>query len=358
MNMCKAFAENGNDVYLIVPNRRVPELKSENDFAFYGIKPCFQIERIAVPAVKGQSLLYGFKAALRTARLKPDIVYGRNVIGCSIASFLGIPTTFESHSPIMESGFVSRVLFATMIRSRNFKRLVVISDALRRHYSEHYHSISDTVVAHDGADPPYQKMSQECTHASGKLQVGYIGSLYKGRGLDLIISLAQKCPWCDFHVIGGSNVDLQKGELKDHIDNLTFHGQLPPRSVEIFRANFDILLAPYQREIATHAGNNTVQWMSPLKIFEYMSAGKAIVCSNLPVLHEILKQGETVVFCDPDKVEDWHKALVTLRDDRELRQRLGANAQAEFLAKYTWGKRAESVLHYSNVDDLTEATIK
>jgi glycosyltransferase involved in cell wall biosynthesis len=88
--------------------------------------------------------------------------------------------------------------------------------------------------------------------------------------------------------------------------------------------------------------------MSPLKIFEYMAAAKPIVCSTLPVLQEILQDGNTAWLCDPDDIAQWQRALQTLRDDPLLRRRLGENAQREFLQRHTWQARARSIL-----DDLT-----
>ncbi len=353
MKMCNAFVEIGNEVTLIVPNKKAMGLELVDCFDFYGIRPNFKIEKISLLNIRGQSILYGFRSAYRAKYFNPELVYGRNVISCSIASLLGLNTMFESHSPIADSGFVSKVLFSIMIRRQNFKRLVVISGALREFYSEHYPSISNnTIVAHDGADTPHSTILYDHKIVSDRLQVGYVGSLYNGRGLELISSLAEKCSWCDFHVIGGSNDDEKKYKQQHIPHNLTFHGQVPHGNIKHCYDKLDILLAPYQRQIATQAGNNTVRWMSPLKIFEYMSAGKAIVCSDLPVLREIMRHGDTVIFCAPDIVDDWCNALVALRDNIELRMLLGSNAQREFLTNYTWYKRARKVLENIALDEI------
>jgi len=84
--------------------------------------------------------------------------------------------------------------------------------------------------------------------------------------------------------------------------------------------------------------------MSPLKIFEYMAAGKAMLCSDLPVLREVLIHEQTALLCDPENPEGWVRALKRLRDDVDLRKRLGKTARREFMAKYTWKTRAESIL--------------
>jgi glycosyltransferase involved in cell wall biosynthesis len=45
---------------------------------------------------------------------------------------------------------------------------------------------------------------------------------------------------------------------------------------------------------------NTVGWISPLKIFEYIAAKRPIIASDLPVLREILTNGEPVPLVHPE----------------------------------------------------------
>ena len=117
-------------------------------------------------------------------------------------------------------------------------------------------------------------------------------------------------------------------------------GYVPARLAE-----FDVLLAPYRRAVLV--GDKAVdvaRWMSPLKVFEGMAAGKALVASDLPALREFLRDGENAVLARPDDEEHWVECLTRLERDPELRARLGAAARAEFLAEYTWDARARRLL--------------
>jgi glycosyltransferase involved in cell wall biosynthesis len=75
-----------------------------------------------------------------------------------------------------------------------------------------------------------------------------------------------------------------------------------------------------------------------------MAAGKAIVCSDIAVLHEVLEHDKTAWFCPPDDLDAWCIALTALRDHAELRRRLGVAAQDAFLRSHTWKSRAAAVL--------------
>lgn len=180
----------------------------------------------------------------------------------------------------------------------------------------------------------------------GKLDVGYIGHLYEGRGVELLVDLARRCGWLHMHIVGGDpdNTALWQESCRE-IENVTFYGHVPLAETEGYRQRCDVLAAPYQ-EVVKVAGDrvDTSRWMSPLKIFEYMASRKAIVCSDLPVLREILRDGENALLCKPDDVGAWGLAMEKLRDDADLRTRLADNAFTEYRKHYTWEKRAEKLL--------------
>ena len=139
----------------------------------------------------------------------------------------------------------------------------------------------------------------------------------------LLEAMARRLPWLSLHVVG--NWDRRLGlEVGSPLPpNVHAHGFLPYADAERIRMACDVLLAPYQRSVITHAGADTSRWMSPLKIFEYMAAGKAIVCSDIAVLHEVLADKKTAWFCPPDDIDAWCAALTQLRDDERLRTHLG-----------------------------------
>jgi glycosyltransferase involved in cell wall biosynthesis len=86
--------------------------------------------------------------------------------------------------------------------------------------------------------------------------------------------------------------------------------------------------------------------MSPLKVFEYMSSGKAIVCADFPVLREVLSD-DNAILVNPEDRDGWVSAIERLKD-RNLREQLGQQAYQDFLEHYTWKKRAAKVLEKFN----------
>jgi glycosyltransferase involved in cell wall biosynthesis len=84
---------------------------------------------------------------------------------------------------------------------------------------------------------------------------------------------------------------------------------------------------------------------SPTKLFEYMAMGKAIVASRLGQIGDVLKNEETALLVEPGDARQLSEAILRLVNSSELRQRLGAAARREAIARHTWTHNARRVLN-------------
>jgi glycosyltransferase involved in cell wall biosynthesis len=83
-----------------------------------------------------------------------------------------------------------------------------------------------------------------------------------------------------------------------------------------------------------------------MKLFEYMASGRAIVASDLPSTAEVVTDGETALLYPPGDATALGGAIIRLRDDPALRERLGSAAARDVLAHYTWAARAKAILKH------------
>ena len=106
------------------------------------------------------------------------------------------------------------------------------------------------------------------------------------------------------------------------------------------------MLAPYSSRVTVggHDKLDTSKFMSPIKIFEYMSHKKAIIASDLPVLREVLSEKNSVLV-EPTNIKDWTTAIEKLKDLTQ-REKIANQAIVDF-DKYTWKKRAEKVISFN-----------
>src|SRR5690606_19941153 len=101
------------------------------------------------------------------------------------------------------------------------------------------------------------------------------------------------------------------------------------------------------QKVSVDGGGDTTRWMSPMKIFEYMALGLPIVCSDLPVIREILSDGITALLVPPNDPDAWSAALVRLRDEAALAERIARNALQQQRTEFNWVSRAEAILEFS-----------
>jgi len=344
VRMCEAFAQLGHDVELFAAR---PDLQTGDDFNYYGVSRCFRIaRRNCLPVRIMGPVLHALMAAKKYARNgKADLVYTRDPINGAFAAAGNTPIVHEIHE--LPRGIKAFLEHWILTRS-TVRRVVVISNSLKAAYCARFGDIAEKkiIVAPSAAalSPNHSTSSIQLCKRTGALQVAYLGHLYEGRGIGRIAELARQVPDIDFHMIGGEadSVARWRAATAD-AGNLHFYGHRPPAESAATLAAVDILLAPYQNTVRTRAGTDSSRWMSPLKVFEYMAAGKPILCSDLPVLKELFEDGKNALLVPADNPDAWVRGLERLRDPR-LRERLGRCARADFEVRYTWRIRAECVL--------------
>lgn len=343
MRMCKAMADQGYQVRLLA--YRSKDYKSKKDiFQYYGVSPDFEIKALRVPGQgRPAVIILAVWAALQAMIFRPHIAYTRAVLSAFAFSFTARAFAFESHSFLPQAPKKWLLtFFNSFIKKSGYLGTIVISDALKQLYIKQGIEGDQMLVAHDGADEKPLDTSAPLKGGFG-FNVGYFGSVFEGRGIDVIIQMASERPDIGFHVFGADASDLTE-ELKAP-SNLLFYGFVSPSEVHLYRNVCDVLLAPYQAEVyvSGKAAYSTSAYMSPLKIFEYMSARKAIIASDLPALREVLDR-DTALLVSYNKAGEWLQALDRLHKNGDMREKLGKSAYNKFLKTYTWHRRAAVIL--------------
>ncbi|MFM6008209.1 MAG: glycosyltransferase family 4 protein [Sphaerospermopsis kisseleviana] len=352
MKMCQAFHINGHDVHLVLPDIKKERTPGINDvYDYYGVKPCFSINYLPWIPVKGKAYLFGLLAGKYGKKHNFDLVYSRDIIAAYFAAQQGLPIIFESHAPIVDSGrVIIPRLFSNLLKQKNFKYLVVITQSLKSWYLSNYDIPPDRIlVAPDGADLPnvseLDNIDLHLSQVSDKFRIGYCGHLYPGKGMEIISQLVQLCPDIEFNIVGGLENDIKywQNQLEGY-QNIIFHGYRPHSDVLQMMRQMNVLIAPNLQSVKLSKKIDIGKWTSPLKIFEYMSACKPIIASDIPVLTEVLEHERNALLCDPDNPEKWQSTLYRLRDDSTLSRQLAHNAYEDLRDKYNWQARAELIL--------------
>ena len=263
----------------------------------------------------------------------------------------GLPVLLEVHD--LPSGRLGPLWLRLFLALPGRKRLVSITFALRTRLEARLGRIDPglTVIAPNGVEPERYAALPDPPDARGRLglpervTVGCTGHLYAGRGAELFLALAGRFPQASFVWTGGRPEDVaaqRERAARAGLQNVTFSGFVPQSEVPLHQAAADILLMPYGRSIAGSSGGNSADICSPMKLFDYLAARRAILCSDLPVFHEVL-DAECAAFAPPEDEAGWSAALAVLLANSALRARLSARA-GEKAVQYSWRARQERIL--------------
>ncbi len=296
----------------------------------------------------GLEVLFHRLAAARCARRGVELVFTRTYLAPRYTLARGLPTVVETHNP-PDDDPQRQALYAALHHPLVLA-VVTISQDLARRYQQFGLPADKILVAPDGVDLDAfaQPLAKEAARAKLGLPqdrplAAYVGHLYDGRGVEHIVEAAQRLPSVEFLLVGGHPQDLARWQERTRglgLANLRFAGFVPNRRVPTYLWAADILLMPYGNACPT------VEWMSPLKMFEYMAAGRAIVASDLPAVREVLRHGQTAWLCAPDSGEALARAVAELAADPELAGRLGRSAR-DRADRYSWDARVQNIMAFA-----------
>jgi glycosyltransferase involved in cell wall biosynthesis len=369
MKMAQALTILGHSVHLLSPfvgNSLPGDLPSWEMLAdHYGLKHRFPISWLtAHPHLRRYD--YSIKALLWARRWNCDLYYTRLVQSASLASLIGIPTLLEVHD--LPAGRIGPMIFRLFRHGRGAFRLAAITRALATDLTNKLNippagdpsEGAFTIIAPDGVDLerfenlPSPAESRRLIAASNpdcstldaqRFTAGYTGHLYAGRGTDLLLELASRLPDIQFLLVGGETEDVKRlrqlaGEARS--TNLFLAGFVPNIDLPRYQAACDVLLMPYGRKVSASSGGDISSYLSPMKLFEYMACGRAILCSDLPPLREVLNPQNALIL-PPEDVDAWKNTLSLLQADPSRGELCARQAQEDIL-QYTWEKRASRLL--------------
>jgi glycosyltransferase involved in cell wall biosynthesis len=345
MKMCEAFVQNDVDLTLVIPNHFNKEKYKDVDvFDFYGVKDPFKIKRVKFiqKNVKGiREILYTIAAVLYAKFVKrPDIMMTRKIMAARVAAMVHMPYILELHSATAPTHYSLEKTF----HSRYMKKLVTISGTLKDYMMEHYGLREDQVlVLADAVDlSAYEELDTTLQFHEDRLKIAYVGSLYPGKGIETIVRLAAMDPSDQYDIYGARGPLERWQKLKEELHaNVNFMGQIENAKVPKTLTEYDILLMPYQAKVEVY-GEDLTNWMSPLKMFEYMASGRIIVSSDLPVIREVLDNKRNAYLVDADNIDAWYDTIRYIADHKEEAIQISEQAKQDVL-RYTWKARAAAV---------------
>lgn len=350
MKMCQAFLQEGVGVTLYAPAQdHARQITSLLDW--YGLE-----EEIPIIRVSGNTRLrghwYRVKAISMARANDTPLVFTRDIAIAALATGRGLPTLLEMHD--VPSTPANRFYFRTALRSRHLIRVIPISKALEEALLMLPGSTlerSRTRVLPDGVDlerfntRPSKEQAKDRLNLGDRPVIGYVGHLYRGRGMETMLELTRHLNDCLFLIVGGTAEMIQglKNSLaENNAPNVRVEGFIENRYLPTYLAACDALLMPYEKRVSVGGGGDTSRFMSPMKMFEYMASGVPIIASDLPVLREVLNE-KNCLFCRVGDTDDWVEKIRWAVENPMEVMSLGSQARLDVRA-YSWRVRARTII--------------
>jgi glycosyltransferase involved in cell wall biosynthesis len=291
------------------------------------------------------------------AQHRPDVLYERYNLfflpGLWLKKRTGIPYLLEVNSPLAHEraaygGLKLKALARWTERSvwqgadMTLPVTNVLADFLRREgVPEERIMVVPNGINRDRfpADQDGARLRQELG-LGGKIVLGFVGFIRDWHGLPHVVdamSAMENRDQLHFLVVGDGP---GRAQLEEHArrvgmaHQVSCLGLVDRDRVAAHVSAFDIALQP-----------KVVAYASPLKLFEYMGLGRAIIAPDQPNIREILTDGEDALLFAPDDTADFRAKIMRLCADATLRRGLGQGAMRTIESKgLTWDNNARRTL--------------
>jgi glycosyltransferase involved in cell wall biosynthesis len=350
MRMASAFSRLVDEFELVTQVHWLRRLLPAPDFAeWYGLREPFRVVRLVTPGAPHRASFrhdrypaFDRRAAAYACRRSPDLVFTRSLNAARETTRRGLPTLVETHSSLDHPDFES--LLST-VKSQSFRGLVTISEALAEDYVRAGIAEDSILVWPDAVDlEPYRDLPNRA-EARAALQLPtdgpialYAGHLYPHKGVVTVIEAAARLPEVHFVLVGGWDRDLRRLRARSEgLSNVHLMGFVPNARVPLHLAAADVLLLPNSGQ------HEQARVTSPLKLFEYMAAGRPIVASAIPALVDRVVEGRNAALFRPDDAEDLARAIREVLEAPERAEALAREAARE-VESFTWDARAREIL--------------
>ena len=284
---------------------------------------------------------------------QPDVVYERYspfaAAGALVCSRLGVPHLLEVNAPLAWEGSryrrqalseaaeeLERAAFAAT------SCLITVSEELKDTLVGDGVDASRIVVVPNGVDAELFAPEGEPSplNLEGRIVVGFVGSLKPWHGINVLADgfrkLSADGPYHLLVVGNGPEQKTIRGLERDLPDRITHVEAITHDEVPRYIRSMDIAVAPYP--------DLERFYYSPLKVLEYMAAGRPVVASAIGQLNDLIETGRTGVLIPPGDTDAFTNAVAKLADNAELRRAMGAAASDEVRRLHLWTHRAKRII--------------
>ena len=332
MKMCEAFSKLGYETDLYVINNSNSVNLNKN----YNIKYQFNIISVFEKSYKLNFILriiFLLKILLKNLSSK-EVIITRSILYGIFSCVFNKNIFLELHHEITGlSKYIYKIFnFLKLTKKLNYIFLHKKLNDLYKINKKKFIVLDDAADIDNFKIKNTKKFKNTCV---------YIGSFFEGKGLEQIIRLAKRNNKINFHLYG----QITQIKTKPKLSNIRFFGYVNYSSVPKILSNYEIALMPYQKKVRGRSSIWLEQYMSPLKMFDYMAAGLIIVASDLPVYKHLMRNNYNCKLLTLNNDSKWSTTINQIFRNKDKYTYLKRNA-INTAKKFTWEKRAKKIINF------------
>jgi glycosyltransferase involved in cell wall biosynthesis len=298
----------------------------------------------------------GFRLGALLRREPFDLIYERHAFFLCITALLAqrhrIPLVVEVNElagdeRVRAAPWLSPVArLADRITFRRARLIVVVSPHLQRRIESMGISTGKILVLPNGVDEQTLEIRAEGAsirqryHGENSVIIGFAGWFVPWHRLDALVTqfsiLAADDPALRLMLVGDGplrqTIEAQAAALGIP-DRLILPGPVPHSEMPDYLAAMEICVVPHSNA-----------YRSPIKLFEYMARGRAVVAPRTEPIALIVRHGENGLLFNPEDDNDLRTQLAALIADPDLRRRLGEQSRNDVRKRFTWAQNARELL--------------
>ncbi len=199
---------------------------------------------------------------------------------------------------------------------------------------------SNSISIHNFPDLSKDNLDFKRPSESDQLRLLYVGAITRERGiltiLDSIVDID-----CILELGGNFENDRLYSECLHHNswEKVNYHGYIDREKY------FEILKVSDIGLVIFHPISNHIEAM-PNKIFDYMSVGLPVLCSNFNLWVEIVEKNETGYCVDPESILSIRNGIQFLASKPDLMEAYSKNAIKISKSKYNWEIEAAKLIEF------------
>jgi len=224
------------------------------------------------------------------------------------------------------------------------QRIICVSESAKKHLITNWNVSADKINVLSNAvdihrfrpDPSLRAQTRASLSLTTQPLIVFVGSFYQWHDLETLLQafslVLTSSPRARLVLVGDGAERERITQLVHDLniaESVQFTGYVSHAEVSHYVNAADIAVVPVpvmKQEM----------WLSPMKLFEYMAAGKAVVASAMGQIVHVVNDGENGLLVPAGDAQRLAESLSRLITDENLRNRLGEQARRDAVQNHSW----------------------